>query len=139
MKRETKQASKQVTAVFNALRRLGAASGERIAKSTRLPVATVGSVLADLSAAGIASYGRSGLWILECAWFDGVDGKCASSAVEVVTVLNTMRALAMATIEQLVKASGLGSVHAAGWSCEQLRKAGRLEYTSTFEGWKLAA
>jgi hypothetical protein len=139
MKRETKKASKEITAVFNALRRMGAASGERIASVTRLSAATVGQVLWSLTEAGIAAYGQgSGLWILECSWFDGTDGKCASSAVEIVIVLNTMRAIWMADLDRLVEATGLSKL-GAGWSCERLREIGRLEYAASFAGWKLVA
>jgi len=137
MKRETKKASKEITLVFNALRRMGAASGERIASSTRLSAATVGQVLWSFSESGIAAYG-AGLWYLECGWFDGQDGKSAGTAFEVVTVLHTMRAIGMADLHRLAAVTGL-SMHAAGWSCEQLRKAGRLDYAATFAGWKLAA
>jgi DNA-binding IclR family transcriptional regulator len=139
MKRDTNRASKQVTAVFNALRQFGAASGERIARATRLSVATVGQVLWTLLECGIVSYSRGcALWTLEDGWFYGDYGMSAGAAVEVVTVLHAMRALAVATLDQLVKSTGLCQV-GAGWSCEQLRKAGRLEYASAFAGWKMVA
>jgi hypothetical protein len=137
MKRETKKASKEITAVFTTLRRLGAASGERIAAGTGLSAATVGQVLWTLSEAGIVGYSNSSeLWYLECSWFYGTDGMTPAVAAEVVLVLNTMRALGSADLGRLGAATGL-SLHGAGWACEQLRKAGVVDFGAT--GWKLAA
>jgi hypothetical protein len=137
MKRETKKASKEITAVFTTLRRIGAASGERIAAGTGLSAAAVGQVLGALSAAGIVGYSKSSeLWFLECGWFYGTDGMTAAVAVEVILVMHTMRTLGSADLGRLAEATGL-SMHGAGWACEQLRKAGVVEFDAN--GWKLAA